>query len=452
MPVTKVSPVKGSDERNFSSLILIPSQERLPKDRTRLERFVTRSDGQVVKVVAEGLDLAHGIDNDILVGLVNLYIEAGCPTDGVIEVSAYSVLKMAGLPTEAHYYKGLEPGMKRLKGTVFTITEGWFEHKKKSYLSMSFNIIDNYNRTHDVQGLTERSHLRIKLNEHIVRSINAGYLKPLDLTLYRQLPSVGSRTLYRLLDAHLHEAIERGEKLPFVMMLPLESLAAACGLLDDRSGNLKRNIERMHQPLLDTGYLKSAEFIGRGKQTTLRYSYAADIRTADSEQVILLTNQGVSRGVAEKYAQELGNDIQAVLESFHARMENGPKIQNPAGYLVKLLKESASVIEQARLRQLNLKEATQKKAEQEESRRKQEKVLDDQRQQVLLESPPPQAAELLLNKFTVKRLLSKGVTQMEIDQLRQKVERGEIDSVNISKLLTQAMINNEALEALHLLV
>ena len=283
-------PVKGSDERNFSSLILIPTQERLPRGLTRIERHMTRSDLQIVRVLAEGLDLAHGLDNDILVGLVNLFIEAGCPPDGEFEASAYQVLTMAGLPADGHYYRALAGGLNRLKGTVFTITEGWFEEKKKRFISMSFSIIDNYDRTENEEGLDERSRLRIRLNRNIVRSINAGYLKPLDLAVYRQLDSVGARTLYRLLDSYLYRAAESEKQGSYTLNLPMESVAAACGLLDERSDNMRRNIERMHQSLLEIGYLQQADLIGRGKKTTLHYVFGSDVRPTDSETVTLLTD------------------------------------------------------------------------------------------------------------------------------------------------------------------
>jgi plasmid replication initiation protein len=43
----------------------------------------------------------HGIDNDIMTALINLFIEQGCPTDNAVTASAYACSRRPDTPTGA---------------------------------------------------------------------------------------------------------------------------------------------------------------------------------------------------------------------------------------------------------------------------------------------------------------------------------------------------------------
>ncbi|WP_102124670.1 hypothetical protein [Deinococcus planocerae] len=62
--------LRGHDEKNVASLIVVPTQEWLPEDMLRLERVVFRPSGRPARIVCvgvPGIDLARGSDNDLLV-------------------------------------------------------------------------------------------------------------------------------------------------------------------------------------------------------------------------------------------------------------------------------------------------------------------------------------------------------------------------------------------------
>lgn len=456
--------LRGHDEKNVASLIFVPTQERLPEDMLRLERIVFRPSGQPARIVCvgmQGIGLARGSDNDLLVALINTYIEAGCPADGFITTTAYALLKLAGLDTGGQHYQALEQGLERMLYTTYHVTDGWFDVREKRYVTVSFRIIDNLSRTHGKpeQGrirLDRRSTLRIGLNDEITKSINAGYIKPLNLTVYQHLPSVGSRALYRLLDVYLDEVAGRGDSKPYQVRVPMMALAENCGLLGRRTDNVRKSLESMHAPLLDIGYLKEVDFVGRGNKTTVHYTYGEASSPINPEHVSLLTRHGVHRGVAEKYVRNLGDDVLVVVEKFEERRRTGEKINNEGGYLSKLLKEAASIVEENRGKTLRAQEtqrtrkaahAAQTKAETEQHR-----LFEDERRVTLEAAEPEVALEVILPPFKAKQLERRGLTLPELDQVRARVLSRQVTVIHIDVAVNRALMSAEGLDELRRLL
>ncbi|WP_198297503.1 replication initiator protein A [Deinococcus sp. DB0503] len=455
--------LRGHDEKNVASLIFVPTQERLPEDMLRLERIVFRPNGQPARIVCvgvPGIGLARGSDNDLLVALINTYIEAGCPADGFITTTAYALLKLAGLDTTGQYYHALAHGLERMLNTTYHVTDGWFDVREKRYVTASFRIIDNLNRTHGEpeQGrirLDRRSTLRIRLNDELTKSINAGYIKPLNLTVYQHLPSVGSRALYRLLDVYLDEAAGRGDSKPYQVRVPMMALAESCGLLGRRTDHVRKSLESMHAPLLNIGYLKEVDFIGRGSKTTVHYTYGEASSPINPEHVSLLTRHGVHRGVAEKYVRNLGDDVLLVVKKFEERRRTGEKINNEGGYLSKLLKEAASIVEENRDKALRAQETQRTKkaaqAAQGRAEAEQHQLFEAERRSVL-EAAPEAAIEFVLSPFKAKQLERRGLSLQELDQMRARVLSGEVPASEMDAAVNRALMSAEGLESLKALL
>lgn len=455
--------LRGHDEKNVASLIFVPTQERLPENMLRLERIVFRPNGQPARIVCvgvPGIGLARGSDNDLLVALINTYIEAGCPADGVITTTAYALLKLAGLDTTGQYYHALAHGLERMLHTTYHVTDGWFDVREKRYVTASFRIIDNLSRTHgepeqDRIRLDRRSTLRIRLNDELTKSINAGYIKPLNLTVYQHLPSVGSRALYRLLDVYLDEAAGRGDPKPYQVRVPMMALAESCGLLGRRTDHVRKSLESMHAPLLDIGYLGEVNFIGRGSKTTVHYTYGETSSPINPEHVSLLTRHGVHRGVAEKYVRNLGDDVLLVVEKFEERRRTGEKINNEGGYLSKLLKEAASIVEENRGKTLRAQETqrTKKAAQTAQGRAEaeQHQLFEAERRSVL-EAAPEAAMEFVLSPFKAKQLERRGLGFQELDQIRARVLGGGVTASEMDAAVNRALMSVEGVEALKALL
>ena len=88
--------IDGHDERNLARLSLVLANNRVPKTKINwVKEFVSQDGiGTTIRVecTAPRQDVVpHGVDNDILLGLVNAYIAEGMPSSGIVRVSGYSL-------------------------------------------------------------------------------------------------------------------------------------------------------------------------------------------------------------------------------------------------------------------------------------------------------------------------------------------------------------------------
>lgn len=340
--------VRGVDERNIAGIALIPSQTRLPKGKLIWERRITSAQGLDLTVNVEGnasVGLPHGLDNDILVSLINAYVEEGCPGDRTITTSAYRLLSAPGLATTKFYYDALHLSLRRLQTAAYTITNGWYDAKKKRYTDVMFSILDNVEQTRDEDGFDERTTLRLTLNKWVANSVQQGYFKPLNLKLYRALDSVATRNVYRLLDAYLFEVQERGEARPLALTVDILAWAVNCGLLMETPDKIRRALDPIHADLIKHGFLDEVRYLGRGKKQRIEYRFGSASAPAQKEHVDALKAHGVHHTLALKYARELGADALKVAAQFELHKQNtSTPIKNEAGYLVTMLKQPAEHI------------------------------------------------------------------------------------------------------------
>ncbi|SMB84147.1 replication initiator protein A [Deinococcus hopiensis] len=448
--------LRGHDERNVAALNFIPVQERLPEDLLRLERMVIRTNGQPAKIVCTGvpgIGMARGSDNDLLVALINVYIDAGCPADGIITTSAYALLKLSGQGTSGKHYQALSQCLARVFNTTYHITDGWFDFHAKRYTTVSFRIIDSLTRTHREETgaditLDSRSVLRIRLSEEITKSIRNGYIKPLNLTDYQSLPTVGSRTLYRLLDMYLDEAATRGDPKPYRMAVSLMTHAQNCGVLNRRPDHVRRALDSMHEPLIKMGYLATVNYVGKGLKTTVHYTYGETTSPINQEHVALLVKHGVHRGVAEKYARNLGEKVVVVVAKFAEELKRpNKKIENPAAYLVSLLKDVDSIVAQTRSDELRkqdiqrTRKASQAKIVKAEAQ--QNHLFEEELHLAIQKEGPEAAVEFMLTSFKVRQLQRHGLELHEIDQVRNAVLERRVDAAQMHAILNRVLMSPE---------
>ncbi|MGK3946465.1 replication initiator protein A, partial [Streptomyces caeruleatus] len=76
----------------------------------------------------------RGTDNDLLVTLINMYIEAGCPENGTIVTTAYELLKNSRAGFGVANYANLDAALKRLHTANFELSNAWFEAPKRSVM------------------------------------------------------------------------------------------------------------------------------------------------------------------------------------------------------------------------------------------------------------------------------------------------------------------------------
>jgi plasmid replication initiation protein len=121
-----VGKYNGHDELNVARLSLISAQSRVPIDSTNWTRTY-QAGGKTVTVTCTAITgqvVPHGLDNDVMVAIINLCLEDGCPEDGTVRVSMHRLLQAAGLNVGAHYYREVRACLRRLQSTSDQIVQG----------------------------------------------------------------------------------------------------------------------------------------------------------------------------------------------------------------------------------------------------------------------------------------------------------------------------------------
>lgn len=337
----------GFDELNLARLALVSGQKTVPANQQRWQKQITTPDGRPVVItctVPDGLVVPHGLDNDFMVGLVNLCFEAGLP-DGPFSVTAYALLKASGFPDTAQYYRALEESVLRLNKASYTIDEGWFQRGSHQWTTQSFAQVSYLSYTKSRNGVRGTSVVTVQLAPPVMESLRAGYIKPLDLEFYRNLSQPLVRALYRQLDA-LHFDDSTADGLTREVSAPLMGWASRLGLMTDRPDNVVRTLKPAHEELLAKRYVDSVEITGRGKDKEVRYVFGPAPEGEHPELAALLQARGVKKGVALRLSTVFPDRVEAAVRHFDHYVRATP-IRNPGGLLVTMIQRPEDFMEPA---------------------------------------------------------------------------------------------------------
>ena len=348
MPTRKPRPVptpvvrdvtSGFDELNLGRLALISGQKTVPADLRRWQKHVLTPDGRPVVItctVPDGQVVPHGLDNDFMVGLVNLCFEAGLP-DGPFTISAYGLLKASGFPDSAQYYRALEESVTRLNKASYTIDEGWFLHGPHQWTTQSFAQVSYLAYVRSKDGVRGTSVVTVQLAPPIMESLRAGYIKPLDLDFYRSLSQPLVRAVYRQLDA-LHFDESTADGLVREVSAPLMAWGTRLGLISDRPDNLVRTLKPAHDELLARGYVAEVDLSGRGRDKQVRYVFGPPPQGNHPELATLLRTRGVKQGVAVRLSTVFPGRVEEAARRFdHYLSISARPVANPGGLLVSMV-------------------------------------------------------------------------------------------------------------------
>lgn len=343
--------VQGHDERNTARLALALAQNRIPETLQSWEKELTVDAlGMIrVKCVARAdAVVPHGLDNDIIVGLVNAYVEQGLPTTGIIQLSAYRLLTLAGLRVGGKQYSELLESLRRLQGSTFAITESWFDGRQHQWVSEEFSIISSFARIDATEAemigqLRADTMLEIQLARAITRSVRSGHLRPLDLEFYSQLSQPMVRTLYRSLEERRAPA---GKVATHIYVVSTRLWGEHLGMQGWRLDKIRRALEPAHRELLENQYLIDVVYTGRGESQTISYHFGKVAAPVNAELVALLTTNGLNTPTAMKIAQELPERIVSTVSAYRKVVEaNRVPVKNQQGLLIDMLRNPSKYSE-----------------------------------------------------------------------------------------------------------
>jgi hypothetical protein len=369
------SPDPGwKDELNLAEFPIAALADRVPDGQRTLvfeDRFEQRDSTPIIRRLTIMGTHKHGLptslDDEVLVGLIQLTKRRSNFTDARVLFSRYELIELLGWPRSGQSYRRIEEALHRWVGVVLMYENAWWDNQAKSWVDEQFHVLDNvtlYDRERwrtsarsGKVGRTEKTGSKadkpplplssFRWNEVIFRSFQSGNLKQLDLELYLKLRLPTTKRMYRFLDKRFY----RRSRLDFdLRTLACEHIGLSRSYAPTE---LKRRLKPALEELEQLGFLEPAlpqeryTYVKRGCWRILLirgHRQQVDRENAsplEDQQLVELVEALKTRGIAGKTAQELvqtnpSNLVRAKIEVFDWLSRNEDKRigKNPAGYLV----------------------------------------------------------------------------------------------------------------------
>lgn len=263
-------PLYGKDEMNLIEFPFGPitatelktlEVEHQAFDRA-LKREVTR---RLLMTGSDRWGLPRPIDDQVLLGLKTLSHEAGflAPT---LVFSRYQLCRAIGWAPDGRAYKRLETSIDRIAGTTFKFKDAWWDNGEKEYKSKTFHLIDDVeicsrdqlDRSRLATGRTEQQLCSIRWGEVIWKSFHDGFIRTLDMRMFRRIAQGRRREvplrLFRILDKRFwHSSVARFN----LSRLCVGTLGLSPGYSPSQ---MKRVLDRAVHWLIECGYLQDMRY------------------------------------------------------------------------------------------------------------------------------------------------------------------------------------------------
>jgi Replication initiator protein A len=380
------------DELNLAEFPIAALTDRIPDGQTTMvfeDRMERRDSAPIVRRLTIMGTHKHGLptslDDEVLVGLIQLTKRRSNFTDPRVQFSRYELIELLGWPQSGQSYRRIEEALHRWVGVVLMYENAWWDNTAKSWVDEQFHVLDNvtlYDRERwrtsarsgrsgkgDRGGKADKPPLPLssfRWNEVIFQSFQSGNLKQLDLEFYLKLRLPTTKRMYRFLDKRFY----RRSRLDF----DLRSLACEhIGLSRSYAPTeLKRRLKPALEELEQLGFLEPLgpeerySYVARGcwRIMFIRGGQATaepqDPTACHEDQPSELIEALKARGVTAKTAQELvethpAGRVRTKIEVFDWLLKNEDRRvgKNPAGYLVASIRSDyqAPVDYQARANQ-----------------------------------------------------------------------------------------------------
>ena len=207
---------QGRDELNLAEFPIAAVASRLPKGQKTLtfeDRIWDKSQNRTVlrRLTISASDkygLPTAKDDDVILGLIQITRETDFQSRQVF-FSRYQLIKLLGWRNEGKSYSRLETSLKRWLGVTLFYENAWWNKAEKSWVDENFHILEQvslYDRERRLRCI-EVEELPLSSfcwNDVVFRSFKAGYLKRIDLELFRRLRGAIAKRLYRVLDKRFY--------------------------------------------------------------------------------------------------------------------------------------------------------------------------------------------------------------------------------------------------------
>jgi hypothetical protein len=367
--------IRSKDEMNLAEFPFCQLSNKSP--RTKVIAFgydSLENDGSIIRRewrVEGGAEcgLPRPIDEDVYVALMLLTTRQGFESQKVT-FTIYELLEVLGWDKGGKSYSRIRASLRRLRNLSIEAVNAFKDNRTKRYEKfLGFGIIDDYEINNgptndlslpfdDTEVPAGKSYIR--WNTRLFRSFKDGYIKNLDHEFYRSLKSTISKRLYRFLDKKFYFG---SEVVIDVLQLGYEHIG-----LSRQSSYPSKVWEKMCggvSELLKRNYLASAEregkvarFLRSNGPVIYDTSKQHSTKPAFGESLLHLARlskqflrEAVEEGVTETQAKrylkgrneaELQRAIDVLTYFREVIMPRAKdRIENPAGYLLTLLRDES---------------------------------------------------------------------------------------------------------------
>ena len=367
------------DELNLAEFPISSLTDRIPDGQTTLvfeDKLERRDSPPIVRRLTIMGTHKHGLptslDDEVLVGLIQLTKRRNNFTDAKVPFSRYELIELLGWPQSGQSYRRIEEALHRWVGVVLMYENAWWDNVAKSWVDENFHVLDNvtlYDRerrgraaksarpragppraTRPGAARMEKVPLPLssfRWNEVIFQSFQSGNLKQLDLEFYLGLRLPTTKRMFRFLDKRFY----RRSRLEFdLRTLACEHIGMSRSYAPTE---LKRRLKPALEELEELGFLEP--LTPEERYTWVKRGSLADRphpgtggrpEAGPPRDVSVLAEALAARGVSSKIAAELveahpADRIQTKLEVFDWLLKNEDKRigKNPAGYLVASIRD-----------------------------------------------------------------------------------------------------------------
>jgi hypothetical protein len=412
------------DELNLAEFPIAALTDRIPQGQTTLvfeDRLERRDSPPIVRRLTIMGTHKHGLptslDDEVLVGLIQLTKRRSNFTDQRVPFSRYELIELLGWAQSGQSYRRIEEALHRWVGVVLMYENAWWDNVAKSWVDEQFHVLDNvtlYDRERwrtssraaragktdraAAPGKSDKPPLPLssfRWNEVIFQSFQSGNLKQLDLEFYLKLRLPTTKRMYRFLDKRFY----RRTRLDFdLRTFACEHIGLSRSYAPtELKRRLKPAIEEMEQLgfLEPLGADERYSYVKRGcwRIIFVRGHVNQDILTADdatdsprAETIRALKARGVTAKSAHELVDTHGSErVQTKIDVFDWLLKNDDRRvgKNPAGYLVASIRADyqAPVDYHAQAAQAKALEETTKRAMAEDARRQVEQASAERDEQ-----------------------------------------------------------------------
>src|SRR5215475_3079149 len=138
------------DELNLAEFPIAALTDRVPDGQTTLvfeDKLERRDSAPIVRRLTIMGTHKHGLptslDDEVLVGLIQLTKRRSNFTDAKVQFSRYELIELLGWPQSGQSYRRIEEALHRWVGVVLMYENAWWDNAAKSWVDENFHVLDN---------------------------------------------------------------------------------------------------------------------------------------------------------------------------------------------------------------------------------------------------------------------------------------------------------------------